>query len=175
MSARLRKYLIIGMVLLAVLTVGVMAGCGSSDTTTTSAASETSTTAAATETTAGPLNGVSGTIDVKGAVESPMTLTAADLEKLTVVDLTAEHPKLGPTDYTGVRFSELMPILKVQDSATVVQVGCVDGYIAEIPLADIESIPDAMLAIGDDGSLNTVMPGMSGKAWAKDVTAMTFQ
>jgi hypothetical protein len=174
-SARLRKYLMIGVILLAVLTVGVMAGCGSSDTTTTSAAPETSTTAAATETTAGSLNGVSGIIDVKGAVESPMTLTAADLEELTVVDLTVEHPKLGTMDYTGVRFSELMPILKVQDSATVVQLGCTDGYIAEIPLADIESTPDAMLAIGDDGSLNAVMPGMFGKAWARDITAMTFQ
>ena len=52
---------------------------------------------------------------------------------------------------------------------------CSDGYIAEVSVADIKAAPDAMVAIGKDGTLNSVMPGMTGKAWAKDVVTMEFK
>jgi DMSO/TMAO reductase YedYZ molybdopterin-dependent catalytic subunit len=135
----------------------------------------TSTTAAATATTGGSANGTSGTIIVKGAVDNPMTLTVADLKKMTVVQITATHPKLGEQNYSGVRFSDLLTLFKVQSSATVVDIGCIDGYMAEIALADIQKTPDALLAIGDDGKLNVVMPGMAGKAWATDATSFEFK
>jgi diacylglycerol kinase family enzyme len=47
--------------------------------------------------------------------------------------------------------------------------------MAEIALADLKASADAMIAIGDDGTLNAVMPGMTGKAWAKDLVSMEFK
>jgi hypothetical protein len=56
-----------------------------------------------------------------------------------------------------------------------VDLGCSDGFMAEVSLADLKASADAMIAIGDDGSLNAVMPGMSSKAWAKDIVSMEFK
>jgi hypothetical protein len=32
-----------------------------------------------------------------------------------------------------------------------------------------------MIAIGDDGTLNAVMPGMDGKAWVSDIVSLDFK
>ena len=171
---------VVGAVLLVGLMVVFAAGCGSATTTTTSApassitsastattSASTATTAASTDTTGGSTTATSGTVTVKGAVDNPVTLTVADLQKMNVVEISAVHPKLGKQTYKGVRFSDLLALFKVQSSATTVDIGATDGYMAEIALADLQKTPDALLAIGDDGKLNTVMPGMQGKAWVK--------
>jgi hypothetical protein len=185
--------------LVALLGVAMFAvACGSStdDTTTTAAAAttlapETTTTAAATDTTAAVDTTVaptdttaagddtsaaaSGTITVKGLADSPTALTVDSLKAMNPVTITAEHPKMGKQEYTGVRFSDLLTTLKVQGAAATMILGCSDGFMAEIPMADLKASADAMIAIGDDGTLNAVMPGMSGKAWAKDVVSMEFK
>ncbi len=117
----------------------------------------------------------SGTATVKGLLDSPMTITGDMLKKMNVVTITMDHPKLGQKEYAGVRWSELLPLLKVQAAATVVDLGCTDGYIAEVSLADIAASPDSLLAVGEDGSLNAAMPGMFGKAWARDITWIEFK
>ncbi len=175
MSPRFRKNLVAMAVLMAALALVFVVGCGGSSATTTTVAPVTTTTAASTDTTGGSASAASGTITVKGAVDNPVTLSAADLQKMTVVKITADHPKLGTQNYSGVRFSELLTLFKVKSSATVVDIGATDGYMAEIAIADIQKTPDALLAIGDDGKLNTVMPGMQGKAWVKDAVTMEFK
>jgi iron complex transport system substrate-binding protein len=138
--------------------------------------SATNTTAATTETTAASTSTVDGTtMVVKGLVDNPVTLTVADLQKMTLVQITADHPKLGTQNYTGVRFGDLMTFFKVQPGATEVNLYCTDSYIANIPIADIKSTPDALLAIDDDGTMDAVMPGMHGKAWARDIITMEFR
>ena len=175
MNAGLKKYFIAGLVLMAALSLVFVVGCGSSSATTTTMAPATTTTAASTDTTGGSATGASGTITVKGAVDNPVTLTVADLQKMTVMKITADHPKLGTQNYSGVRFSDLLTLFKVKSSATMVDIGATDGYMAEITIADIQKTPDALLAIGDDGKLTTVMPGMPGKAWVKDAISMEFK
>jgi hypothetical protein len=180
--------------LVALLGVAMFAvACGSStdDTTTTAAAAattlapDTTTTAAPTDTTAAITDttaaggdssaAASGTITVKGLADNPMSLTVDSLTAMSPVTITAEHPKMGEQEYTGVRFSDLLTTLKVQDSAATMILGCSDGFMAEIALADLKASADAMIAIGDDGTLNAVMPGMTGKAWAKDLVSMEFK
>ncbi len=118
--------------------------------------------------------GTSGAIRVTGAVDSPMGLTAGRLTNLGLVTLTVEHPKNGPTEYTGVRFSTLLTLLGVQSSAVDMVATASDGYIWTIKIADIESQADAMLAI-DGSKLNLVMPGQVSKAWVKDVASLEFK
>ncbi len=118
-------------------------------------------------------SGTSGTLAITGSVDNPLTLTVDDLKKMTVKTITAEHPKKGATEYTGVLISDLMTAVGVQSSATVLDMGCTDGYMAEVTLAELD--PNSMLSIGDDGILSAVMPGQTGKAWASDIITMQFK
>ena len=178
-----RKFLgALTVVLVLALAAFVVAGCGSSTTTTTAAASTTTaapastdTTAASTDTSAAASGGTSGTIAVKGLVDNPATWTIADLQKMNPITMTATHPKNGDTQYTGVKLTDLFKLVGVQSAATTLVTGSSDGYMSEIALSDIAGSADAMLAIGDDGTLNMVMPGMSGKAWATDVVSWEFK
>ena len=151
----------------------VVAGCGDEATTTT-AAPETATTAAVTETTAAAAEGSSGSIAVKGMVDNPITLTVAELEGLGAETVTVEHPKKGQVEYTGVRFAKVLEALKVQAGATAVVLTASDGFAAEVPLADIESSADALLAI-DEGTISSVFPGLEGQTWVKDIVTMEFK
>ncbi len=101
-------------------------------------------------------------------VNQELALTAADLQAMEVVTLTAEHPKNGPAEYTGVRLNAVLDKAGVTDGAGLLVLTASDGYSAEVPLADVQACADCLIAI--DGSvLNMVMPGMSSKAWVKDV------
>lgn len=137
------------------------------------AGSETTTTAAAA--TASSSAGTSGNAAVKGMVDNPTALTAAKLETMTVTEITVEHPKLGMTDYRGVRLSDLFAALGVQSEATTLVMTASDAYMAEVPLSDIQGSTDAILAIGDDGRLSVVIPGIESKSWVKDVVSLEFK
>jgi hypothetical protein len=158
--------------LLVVALAGFMvAGCGEETTTTTAAPV---TTAAPTDTTAGGSAGASGAIAVTGMVDNPMTLTVAELEKLGAETLMVEHPKKGQVEYTGVRFSKVLDALKVQAGAAAVVLTASDGFMAEVPLADIEGSADALLAI-DEGTISSVFPGLEGQTWVKDIVTMELK
>lgn len=121
-----------------------------------------------------PAVGTSGAIRVTGMIDSPMGLTADRLTNIGVVTATVEHPKNGPTEYTGVRLSTIFALLGVQSSAVEVKAVASDGYSFTVKLADIAAQADCMLAI-DDSKLNLVVPGQSSKAWVKDVSALEFK
>ncbi len=121
-----------------------------------------------------PAVGASGAVRVTGAVDDPMGLTAGRLTNIGLVTLTVEHPKNGPTPYTGVRLSTLFALLGVQSSAVNMNVVASDGYAWSIKISDITSQADAMLAL-DGTKLNLVVPGQSSKAWVKDVAAIEFK
>ncbi len=171
MKRRVRPVLLLAVCLLVIGLTVFAAACGDSDETTTTAAAQTTTTAAETTTTAAAAT--SGTVVVKGLVDDPATLAVADLQAMNVTTITAEHPKKGATEYTGVLLSEIMTAVGVQSGATVVDIGATDGYMAEITLAELDA--NAMIAIGEDGTLNAVMPGLSGKAWVSDLVSLDFK
>ena len=110
-------------------------------------------------------------LTVTGAVDQEMALTDADLRAMEVVKLNAEHPKNGPTDYEGVRLSEVLAKAGVQAGASKLVFTATDGYTSEVPFADVEACVDCLVAF-DGSDLNMVMPGMSSKAWAKMVATI---
>lgn len=107
-------------------------------------------------------------LTVTGAVDQELALTDADLHAMEVVKLNAEHPKNGPTDYEGVRLSEVLAKAGVKAGASKLVFTASDGYTSEVPYADVEACADCLVAF-DGSDLNMVMPGMSSKAWAKMV------
>ncbi|MFZ5881765.1 MAG: substrate-binding domain-containing protein [Chloroflexota bacterium] len=107
-------------------------------------------------------------LTVSGAVDTELALSEADLRGMEVVQLNVEHPKNGPTDYEGVRLSEILAKAGVQEGASALVFTATDGYESEVPYADVEACVDCLVAF-DGAGLNMVMPGMSSKAWAKMV------
>jgi hypothetical protein len=170
MKQRVRPLLLLAACLLVLGVLVFGAACGGSDDTATTLAATVTTAAASTDTTAAA--GVSGTVEVKGLVDSPKTMTVADLQALGVTTITAEHPKKGSTEYTGVLVSKIMEAVGVQSGATVLDMTATDAFMGEVVLAEMD--PNSMIAIGEDGKLNAVMPGQTGKAWVTDVITLTF-
>jgi len=174
-------------VLPAVLLVGVVAlfavACGGSQQTTTSslAASGQTTTSASvasgqTTTSASVASnetGKSGSIVFSGLIDFPMTFNALDMDYMDWVTVTADDPELGSTKYEGVRLSDILKYVGVKPDAKIVVITGADGTTAQVTLADLSN--DALLAVADDNSLNTVMPGMASEAWVKDIVKMELK
>jgi len=176
MKGKHTRYLVV-LVLVALMSIAVLAAaCGGTDDTTATTAAATETTVAATETTvaAEQAGGTSGNVAVEGLVDNPTTLTVAALEEMNVITASVEKKDV-LEEYRGVLLSEVFAAVGVQASATTVTMAASDGYMVELPLADIQAIADAMLAIGDDGTLTVVLPGMSTKNWVKDVVTIEFK
>ena len=114
-----------------------------------------------------------GSVEVKGLVAQSATLTLADFQAMKVTTITAEHPKKGATEYTGVLLSDLMAALGVQSAAQTLNMAASDGFMGTVNLAELDA--NAMIAIGEDGKLSAVMPGQTGKAWVQDIVTLDFQ
>jgi tungstate transport system substrate-binding protein len=110
-------------------------------------------------------------LTVTGMVGQELSVTEADLQSVGVVTITAEHPKNGPTEYTGVYLNTVLDKAGIADGAGALAITASDGYSAEVPLADVKACADCLIAM-DGSTLTTVMPGMSSKAWVKNVTKL---
>jgi tungstate transport system substrate-binding protein len=107
-------------------------------------------------------------LTISGAVDNELALSEADLRGMEVIQLNAEHPKKGPTDYEGVRLSEVLAKAGVQDGASALLFTASDGYESEVAYADVAACADCLVAF-DGSDLSMVMPNLSSKAWAKMV------
>jgi len=99
--------------------------------------------------------------------------TMADLEALGAETLNLEHPKNGPTDYTGVRLNAVLDAAGIDTAATAITFVASDGYSYEAPSTDVRACADCLAAFNDEGGINMAMPGMESKAWVKDVVEIT--
>jgi hypothetical protein len=121
----------------------------------------------------GPADTGPVTFTVSGMVNDELSLTDLGLHKLDVVDINAEHPKDGPTDYSGVRINDLLDKAGVQDGAVTLVLTASDGYTFEIDLATVRDCADCLVSFGDTaGDYMAVMPGQSGKAWVKGLVSL---
>ena len=113
------------------------------------------------------------TLTVTGLVGAQLDLADADLQAMDVVTVTAEHPKNGPGEYTGVRLNDLLDAAQVQDAAVTLTLIAIDGYSYDVDLAAVRACTDCLLGFGETaGSYLAVMPGQEGKAWVKDVVSI---
>ena len=91
---------------------------------------------------------------VKGKVTQELSLTVEDLEGYGVVQITAEHPKEGPTEYKGVRLADLLNQAGIQDGATTLLLSADEGYSAQAAIADAQTCADCLIAFQDGGGLH---------------------
>jgi hypothetical protein len=118
------------------------------------------------------------TFTVTGSVDKELQLTDSALHDMDVVTLTLEHPKNGPTEYTGVRLSELFSKAGIKADATTVTFTASDGFASDLDLATVQACADCLVAFDSEtpGVYNLAMPGQtSGKAWVKKLVSITLK
>jgi iron complex transport system substrate-binding protein len=93
-----------------------------------------------------------------------MSFTMADLEAMKQIQVDIE----GETR-TGVAILDLLAAAKIADVASITLVGR-DGYSAEVTVADLDE--QSLLAYGEGGTLDTVIPGQGKGAWVRDTVAI---
>jgi hypothetical protein len=116
----------------------------------------------------------SATFSITGLVDNPLQLADADLKAMEAVTLSLEHPKNGPTEYTGVRLNDLLNQAVVQSGATILTLTASDGFTSDVDLATVQACTDCLVAFDPDASgvYNAAMPGQSGKAWVKSLVSI---
>jgi DMSO/TMAO reductase YedYZ molybdopterin-dependent catalytic subunit len=115
---------------------------------------------------------VTGDLVVTGLVNQPIGLMDADMHASDeVITISAEHPKNGMREFTGLRFKCLFNMAGgLNPDATKVVLTASDGYVTEINLADLQACENCMIAFSDTpGVYNAVMPGFNSSDWAKNV------
>jgi hypothetical protein len=117
------------------------------------------------------------TLTVNGAVDKELQLTDADLHGMSVVTLNLEHPKNGPTDYTGVRLNDLLNKAGVKDGATTVTLTASDGFSNDLDLAIVQACTDCLVSFDPEtaGVYNAAMEGQSSKSWVKQLISITIK
>ena len=108
---------------------------------------------------------------IAGRVDQPLEFMEDGLRALEVVQVTATHPNKGTTDtYEGVLLNTLLTMAGVQEGATTVNIVASDGYTVGIPITDVLSCAECLIAFTDTpGDFRAVMPGLDGGTWVKDV------
>ena len=117
------------------------------------------------------------TLTVTGMVNSELKLTDAALHKMNTVTLTLQHPKNGPTEYTGVRLNDILNKAGIKDGAATVTLSATDGFTSDIDLATIQACGDCLVAFDSATAsvYNAAMPGQSSKAWVKQLVSITIK
>jgi hypothetical protein len=67
-----------------------------------------------------------------------------------------------------VRLNAALDKAGLADGASAIVITASDDFSAEVALADVAACADCLIGIAD-GKFNMVMPGLSSKAWVKDV------
>jgi DMSO/TMAO reductase YedYZ molybdopterin-dependent catalytic subunit len=118
---------------------------------------------------------VTGDFVLTGLVSTSSGFSKAELASLGTTEITAVHPKKGEMQFTGVLLNQLLDQAQPAAEATKLVITAADGYVAEVDLSAVRACPEALLAVGDDGALSTVFPGMESSTWVKDVTRIEVQ
>ena len=115
-------------------------------------------------------------LKIGGNVETEVSLSYDDVAAMTMTTVNAKHPKKDAAkDYTGVLLSELLALAKPGADATKLTFVASDGFTSEVAMADVLACADCLVELGDEQSLNAVMPGMESKAWAKYVVEIVIE
>lgn len=116
---------------------------------------------------------VEGTLVITGLVRQPLGLMETNLRALQVLQITAEHPKKGPTAYEGISLNALLDLAGVQEGASALVLTASDGYAAELGLDEVRSCSDCLVAFTDTvDEFAMVMPGLPSGAWVKGVVSL---
>lgn len=90
-----------------------------------------------------------------------------DLQGLPATEAEYTNKDGETTTYTGVAISALLAEVGI-DSFNSLTLLAADGYTAEVTAGELAGCPNCIVAF-DDGSLRSVMPGLTSKLQVKDL------
>ena len=108
-------------------------------------------------------------LKMSGLVEMGWSLD--DLKALPVTESEYTNKDGESKTYSGVSFSDLLKAAAVEDYSTVTLIAA-DDYSVGVDRKALDACTTCIIAIGDDGSLRSVMPGMQGSFQVKDLVAL---
>ncbi len=141
------------MVVLAVLILGTLAGCGKT---------------AGGETTEGGIP-ADAALKITGSVNNEIGWAEADVRAMDTIEAQAPNKEGVVSTYTGVSINTLLEKAGVKDGATTLVFVADDGYTSEVVLAEVQACADCIVSFRDQGGFSTVLPGFSNKAQVKGV------
>jgi DMSO/TMAO reductase YedYZ molybdopterin-dependent catalytic subunit len=114
------------------------------------------------------------TLSVTGEVNTELQLTDSALHALSVVTLTLDHPKNGPTEYTGVHLNDILNKAGIKDNTGTITLTASDGYSNTLEIATVQACADCLVAFdsANPGVYNAAMPGQSSKSWVKSLVSI---
>lgn len=141
-----------------ILSVMIMAACGSTTEVVEESAVEVEASAAA--------------LTLSGAAN--MTWSVADLEGMVQTEAEYTNKDGETSTFGGVAFSELFSAAGVGDYASVTLIAS-DDYAAEVSADELSACATCLVSVQDDGTLRAVMPDMSSKVQVKGLVEISVQ
>lgn len=104
-----------------------------------------------------------------GKVDNPGSWTLADLQAMDAISVDTTDKNGNTVHSTGVKLLDLVDAVGLQSGVIALTFVGSDGYEAKIDIAELQPCAECIVAIQDDGTLNSVLPGFSGKLQVKGV------
>lgn len=112
-------------------------------------------------------------LTVQGLVDKVYTLD--DLNVLPQVSVDYTNKDNETTTYTGVAFSAILFDLKLGSDPVSVQMVAIDEYVGELTFEELKSCSECIIAVLEDGTLRSVLPGFSSKVNVRDLVTLKLQ
>ena len=104
--------------------------------------------------------------------KAEVNLSANDIKGKGEIEVEYTGKDGNVTKYTGTPLKQLLT--EIADANTLTFVGK-DGYTAELSGADFLKCDSCIVNFQDDGGLQTVMPGFTGKLQVKDLVEIKIK
>lgn len=111
-------------------------------------------------------------LKLSGAADT--SWTADDLNAMTQVEAEYTNKDGETTKFNGVLISDLLSAAGVADYTKLTLVAS-DGFTAEVTKDELAACTNCIVAFDEDGSLRSVMPGLSGKQNVKGLVEITVE
>lgn len=105
-------------------------------------------------------------LKMSGLVEMGWSLD--DLKALPVTEAEYTNKDGETKSYSGVSFSDILKAAAVENYSTVTLIAA-DDYSVGVDQKTLDACETCIIAIDDDGSLRSVMPGMQSALQVKDL------
>jgi len=120
-----------------------------------------------------PTKTVEPALTVKGLIDKVYALD--DLEALPQTSSDYINKDGETTTYNGVAFSVIFDDLKLSSDPSSVKMVAIDNYVGEITFEELKACNDCIIAILEEGTLRSVLPGFSSKVNVRELIVLDLQ
>ncbi len=110
-----------------------------------------------------------------GKVSAETSWTVDQLAAMEQVEATVTNKSGGTDTYKGASIVALLTQAGIAADATTVTLAASDDYTVDIAWAELQACATCLVAVQDDGTLRSAMPGFPGNAGVKGLVEMRVQ